>query len=65
METITITRDDFNKALAKALEKTTTQIKEMDNSNPMAAFAIPMLGLLFSKDIEEILFDNKEPKQEG
>jgi len=65
METITITKEDFNKAIAKALERTTTQIKEMDNSNLMAAFAIPMLGVLFSKDIEKFLFGDKDPNQEG
>jgi hypothetical protein len=65
METITITKEDFNKAIAKALERTTTRIKEMDNSNPMAACAIPMLGVLFSKDIEEFLFGDKDPNQEG
>lgn len=66
METITITKDDFNKAIAVALEKLTDELKEQ-NSSSLAGFAIPMLGVLFSKDIEAILFKDKdkEPKQEG
>lgn len=64
MEQITITKDDFHKAIAVALEKLTDELKEQ-NSSPLAGFAIPMLGVLFSKDIEAVLFEDKEPKQEG
>ena len=64
METITITKDDFHKAVAIAVEKMKNELKEQ-NSSPLAGFYVPMLGFLFSKDVEIILFKDEEPKQEG
>lgn len=71
METITITRDDFGRAVAAAVEKTVAEVKEK-HSDSMASFLIPMTGVVFSQEIEAALFGDEEeseqeeePKQEG
>ena len=50
METITITKDDFHKAVAIAVEKMTNELKEQ-NSSPLAGFYVPMLGFYFQKTL--------------
>lgn len=64
METITITRDDFKKAVSNAAVKTSEEVSEKQSS-PMASFLIPMTGMIFAKEVEAALFgDDKEPKEE-
>lgn len=70
METITITRDDFRKAVSNAAVKTADEVSEKQSSS-MASFLIPMTGMIFAKEVEAALFgddaesEQEEPKQEG
>lgn len=56
MEQISITKDDFQKALAKALERTTNDPKLTDIS-AISLMTLSMFGVVMCKTVEDILFD--------
>lgn len=56
MEQINITRDDFQKAVAKALERTTNDPKLTDIS-AISLMTLSMFGVVMCKTVEDVLFD--------
>lgn len=56
MEQISITRDDFQKAVAKAIERTTDDPK-LTGISAMSLMMLSMFGIVTCKTVEDILFD--------
>lgn len=59
MEQITITREDYQKAITVATQKVTQEVSDT-NGSPMATLLIPMTGMMFAKEVECALFGDKE-----
>ena len=51
---VSITRDEFDKAVAAATEKTAKEAAE--KCGGMATFMIPMIGMIFAHELREQLF---------
>lgn len=56
MEQISITKDDFQKAVVKALERTTNDPKLTDIS-AISLMTLSMFGVVMCKTVEDVLFD--------
>jgi len=60
-EVITITREQYREAVAKTVQKLAGSEK-LQKVGGIATFLIPMTGMTFASDMEEILFED-EPEQ--
>lgn len=56
MEQVSITRDDFQKAVVKAKERTTNDLK-LTGINTTSLTMLSMFGVIMCKTVEDILFD--------
>lgn len=56
MEQISITKDDFQKAVVKALEKTTNDPK-LTGISATSLMTLSMFGVVMCKTVEDVLFN--------
>ena len=56
MEQISITKDDFQKVVVKALERTTNDPK-LTGISATSLMTLSMFGVVMCKTVEDILFD--------
>jgi hypothetical protein len=59
-KTITISRDEFREAVADAVKVVSEKIESDEKKGGMAAFLIPLTGMTFAGEIEDILFGHEE-----
>lgn len=60
-DTITISRDDFRKAVADAMDPSVwDKDGKMENADALSLIMIPLTGAVFSTNVEKILFGDLE-----
>lgn len=61
-EVITITKEQYREAVAKTAQKVAAS-KKLQEVGEIATFIIPMTGMTFASEMEEILFEDDQPTQ--
>lgn len=61
-EVITITQDQFTEAVARTM-KQVSENESVKKAGGMAAFLIPLTGMVFTADLRKILFEDDQPEQ--